>query len=777
MKDSSRQKIIFALVCVFTVAVTTIYLIMDRVFSRQLENDLHNRALEVIDVIDYIANTSSGSHALTHGITTLGASRDIKLIVVRLNEPPIVIASNKHALIGSSSDDIFANFTKSQEFNFDKAGNEFSAVAPISLENNINDGQVITGKVGLVFDTSKILQLATEQKLSTTIALVIMMLCALGVLHLITDKHIFVPLRVINKTLKKNFQNESFKPIPINTDDEIGSVAKTLNQLFHDLYESKKSLKDQKERYDLALQGSKVGLLDWNINNDILYCTTSVCEILGIEKTEIFEKSNWLFKRCHKDDKEFIYSTLIAHLKLDQAFDLECRLRHEDGHYIWVRAHGQAIRDKIGKAIRMVGYFVDISNLKSHEKLINSLYSISIDANTPLEKKINKIFKEALAFLKLEAAILCKIENDKYYVQHYECPSEYSLSKNSVYDLKDTHCSETIMKNKMLALHDVEHSYLRNITAHTQYGINTYIGMPLQHQGKIYGTVNFFDRKTKSKPFNEREKSFVRLISQWLGNEIIRSQYIESLRETEHYLEDVVSELTKSNAELENFVYVASHDLQEPLRMITTFGELLKTNNSKQLDENAKTYLGYMSHSASQMRGLIKGLLEYARANKDEEQIQDVDIYDIIEHVKYNLNKQIIESNAKIISGKLPVILANKASMISLLQNLVSNAIKFQSKDTQPIIKIDITENINEWKFKIIDNGIGIDPSYMNTIFEPFKRLHARTEYSGSGIGLAVCKKITERMNGKIWAEPNSGAGTTFIFTMPKPLTETGKAA
>ena len=258
---------------------------------------------------------------------------------------------------------------------------------------------------------------------------------------------------------------------------------------------------------------------------------------------------------------------------------------------------------------------------------------------------------------------------------------------------------------------------------------------------------------------------------------MMRSQYIDYLHDTEIRLEDAVEELTNTNTELKNFTHVASHDLQEPLRMITNFTGLFERNYRKNLDDTAMEYLNILSTSANQMRILIKDLLDYAHASKENEKTEDLDLNNILNNVYANLEKQIRESGAEINFNNLPVIRANKAGMLSLLQNLISNGIKFQPEGNQPFIEIKTFQYAESWVIGVSDNGIGIDKDYQAKIFEPFKKLHAKSEYKGTGIGLAVCKKIIARMGGTMWVESEIGFGSTFFVSIPNLITQTGKAA
>ncbi len=777
-KTSSQKRIILAFILVFLCAVIIICTIMYQVFSDNLSDNLHSRAIEVIDIIDYMAQTSGESPVLTKGIETLAANRDIKLIIVRINEPPVVIASNKASLIGLPSNDFFSNIENNQSFKFDPKTDQYTAVSSIWLENKFSNGNFTRALVGVVFDTYKTRIVLQEQILKTSFYLILTTIFAIGFLYYLTRKYIFKPLEVINSSLVKTTNNE-FIPISSKYNDEIGVVANTLNNLFIELYASKKSLLDTTERYELALQGTEVGLFDWDIEHDTIYCSSSLKKILGIETNKLSPTMDWFGKLVHKDDEELANSALISHLKNDTKYDVEGRLKHKNGKYIWMRSRGQAIRDKSGKAIRMVGYYVDISKRKKHEIFMQSIYILISDSNIPLSIKLNKIIEETCDFLNLESGIISKIENNKYYTLHFHSNSfEYnSIDTQNILDLSNTLCEYTIKRNEIFSITDVSKSEYANHASHKLFNINSYIAFPLYMHGKIFGTINFFDRESKTQPFEEREKSFVRLISQLITNEMMRAQYIENLHETENKLENAVEELTNSNAELESFTYVASHDLQEPLRMITNFTGILKNNYSDQLDERAREYLNISSRSANQMRMLIKDLLEYAHASTENEKIESVNLNIILNHVYNNLEKQIKESNARIVFKNMPIVQANQASMISLMQNLISNGIKFQPEGNTPVITIDSSDYEENWIISVSDNGIGISNQYLNKIFEPFKRLHAKSEYNGTGIGLAVCNKIVQRLGGRLWIESDETTGSTFYFTIPKAISLTGKAA
>ncbi len=778
IRTSSQKRIIIAFIFVFIISVLIISALMYRVFNNNLAENLQTRATEVIDIIDYMAQTSGESPELTKGIKTLAANRDIRLIIVRINEPPVVIASNKAALIGLPTNENFSTYTGSQSFNFDSKSDLYTVISPIWLENKFSNGQFTKALVKVVFNTYKARTILQQQILSTSIYLILTTIFVIGIVFYLTNKYIFKPLELINSSLKQNNSENEFKPIPIVNNDEIGIVANTFNQLFEELYNSKKILHESTERYDLALQGTKVGLVDWDIISDEIYCSSSLIKILGIRTQNLLPNMQWITERTHPDDREAAESALISHLKFNTEYDVEGRLRHENGNYVWIRARGRALRDADGKAIRMVGYYVDISKRKENERFMNSLYMLSADASLSIDSKINLILREATKFLKLPGGAISKFDNGECIAEACQCPDVFGLCDISTLNAMSDFFLHTIEQNEIVCLHDVNDSSLHNTKANKEFGINAYIGIPLIVHGRIHGTVSFFDRKSKMSAFDDREKSFVRLLSEWIGNEIMRSQYIDYLHETESRLEDAVDELTTINTELESFTYLASHDLQEPLRMITNFTSILENNYNDNFDSTGKKYLKILSSSANQMRTLIKDLLDYAHASNIDYKVDEIDLSVILNHVYSNLEKQIRESNARILIGDMPTVQANKASMVSLLQNLISNAIKFQKPDQDPIIEVNSYKDCDSWVISISDNGIGIDENFQNKIFEPFLRLHTKSEYKGTGIGLAVCKKITSRLGGKIWIESTKGSGSTFYVSIPNLIAQTtGKAA
>ena len=240
----------------------------------------------------------------------------------------------------------------------------------------------------------------------------------------------------------------------------------------------------------------------------------------------------------------------------------------------------------------------------------------------------------------------------------------------------------------------------------------------------------------------------------------------DAFKQANKDLRKYTDELKRSNSELEQFAYVASHDLQEPLRMVSSFTQLLSKRYKDKLDTDANEFISYAVEGANRMQRLINDLLSYSRINTKGRPFEETDCGEILGHVRANLHVAIEKSGALITNDHLPIVVGDASQLMRLFQNLVDNAIKFSDKEA-PRIHVSAERKDDEWLFSVRDNGIGIDPQYHERIFLIFQRLHGKEEYPGTGIGLAICKRIVERHGGKIWLESEPQNGSAFYFTIP----------
>jgi PAS domain S-box-containing protein len=241
---------------------------------------------------------------------------------------------------------------------------------------------------------------------------------------------------------------------------------------------------------------------------------------------------------------------------------------------------------------------------------------------------------------------------------------------------------------------------------------------------------------------------------------------ISDRKQAQQELQRHAKELERSNAELEQFAYVASHDLQEPLRIVASYSQLLARRYQDKLDADANEFIDFIVDGASRMQGLINDLLSYSRVGSRGQEFEATDLNEVIESTLHILELGIQDNAATVTHDNMPTLMVDKSQMGQLFQNLISNAIKFHG-DSPPQIHLGVEQQAEEFVFTVRDNGIGIDPQYAERIFLVFQRLHGKKEYPGTGIGLAICKKIVERHGGRIWMESSPGEGSTFYFTIP----------
>jgi PAS domain S-box-containing protein len=288
-------------------------------------------------------------------------------------------------------------------------------------------------------------------------------------------------------------------------------------------------------------------------------------------------------------------------------------------------------------------------------------------------------------------------------------------------------------------------------------GIESVASLPVKVAGRTIGVVNIISRDP-----NHFTTERIRLLNTIVGEVGV---LLENARLYET-LQERADELARSNADLEQFAYVASHDLQEPLRSVVGFTSLLSRRYEGKLDENADRFIGRAVAAASRMQVLINDLLSYSRVGRNLEDPEVIDVEALLAHEVDGLQAAIEESGADITYGQLPSIVADSSLMGQVFRNLIGNAIKFRG-DEPPKVHVSAENLGNEWKFAVRDNGIGIDPQFAQRIFTIFQRLHTREDYPGTGIGLSICKKAVERLGGRIWVESQLGMGSTFYFTIP----------
>ncbi len=284
-------------------------------------------------------------------------------------------------------------------------------------------------------------------------------------------------------------------------------------------------------------------------------------------------------------------------------------------------------------------------------------------------------------------------------------------------------------------------------------------------QGK---EIPYLDDKRKDE-FGQMAFTFKQMLKKLKETTVSRdllSEEVTERKKAEEALARRTEELARSNEELQQFASIASHDLQEPLRMVSSYVQLLEKKYKGKLDKDAEEFIYYAVDGAKRMQRLINDLLTYSRVGTRAKPFTKTDVGAVLKDVLMNLQKAVEDSKAEIIYGKMPEIIADEGQLTQLFQNLIANAIKFHGERATKV-HVSARQEQDNWVLSVKDNGIGIEEKHKERIFQIFQRLHSRNEYEGTGIGLAVCRKIVERHGGRIWVESEPGEGTTFYFTMP----------
>ena len=288
-------------------------------------------------------------------------------------------------------------------------------------------------------------------------------------------------------------------------------------------------------------------------------------------------------------------------------------------------------------------------------------------------------------------------------------------------------------------------------------GVRSAVVLPVKGSEGIVGVLDVVSREIGY--FTPERVRFLTAVGSGLGLLLENARLYETL-------EQHAEELARSNTELEQFAYVASHDLQEPLRMVTSYVEILADEYQDKLDENADRYIGYAVDGAKRMKALIDDLLAYSRLSSGGTKFDDADCNYVVDRVVEALKAAITETGAAVNCGSLPSVKGDGIQLHQLFQNLISNGIKFRSSEA-PRIDVSAAREGEHWLFAVKDNGIGIAPRHHEQIFQMFQRLHHRGQYPGTGVGLAVSAKIVQRHGGAIWVDSDEGKGTTVYFTIP----------
>ncbi|MCJ7626493.1 MAG: PAS domain S-box protein [Anaerolineaceae bacterium] len=445
-------------------------------------------------------------------------------------------------------------------------------------------------------------------------------------------------------------------------------------------------------------------------------CNQTLAGKSGYSKEEIIDRP--IFELYHPDCMQEVKKTFKRFVETGEIHDRELQLRRKDGSKLEVSLNVSAVRDENGNILYSRSTWHDITERKRAEKALKSsdLRFQAFMDNMP-----------AIAFY--------KDEDGRYQYANTPYEKYYGFTEADWKNKKD----QEIWPERVQRIRTDDVRVMETEETHVFETDSKYLG-----DAQVWLVHKFVFRDAEGKKY--------------LGN--------MGLDITDRKRAEL--ELERSNAELENFAYIASHDLKEPLRAISGYLQLLKQDIDDKLSKDANLYIDRCVSAAKRQGDQIDALLAYSRVGRYVQNFQPTDCDEILANVRANLRVQIHESDAHLTADPLPTLMCDSMQIEQLFQNLISNAIKFRG-NKKPQIHIGVARERERmcYKFSVCDNGIGIDPRHAERIFLIFQRLHTRAAYPGAGIGLAICKKIVERHGGEIWVEPNPDGGSIFYFTLP----------
>lgn len=481
--------------------------------------------------------------------------------------------------------------------------------------------------------------------------------------------------------------------------------------------QAEKTLKDSEELFRTIFEYGGLGISLVNMDGWPTFFNPMIQELLGYSKEEL----------CSMHYSEFTYPEDLAlsgkyfkeinEGKRDK-YQIEKRYIRKDGNLVWCRVTVSVVRDVKNKPLYVIALLENIDERKRVEEELKKF------------KHISDISSDAYFFVDSNAKFL--------YVNKTAC--------------------------KLMGYSEDELLTLGVPDVDVVYDIIKYRELFDLIQKEIIPPIETVNKRKDGTIF----PSEITVTGYQIGNKpymFAALRDISSRKEAELQLQKTMEELARSNEDLQQYVNVASHDLQEPLRMVTSFLQLLERRYKGKLDSDADEFIAYAVDGAIRMRALINALLEYSRVGIYGRTVELTDCNAVLEQALVNLQAIIEENGATVTHDLLPTVRADGMQLVQLFQNLIKNAVKFKS-EKKPKIHISASQENGEFVFSVSDNGIGIAPEYFEKIFKMFQRLHDRTEYAGTGIGLAICKKIVERHGGQIWLESEPGKGTTFYFTL-----------
>jgi PAS domain S-box-containing protein len=544
---------------------------------------------------------------------------------------------------------------------------------------------------------------------------------------------------------------------------------------------AEEQLHQSEERFQILARATTDVVWDWDLLTDQVWWNENVQILFGYPPEESRNNTNWWYECIHPDDRQRIIADIHAVIDSRQQFwSNEYRFCRADGSYAYIFDRGYIVHDRAGNPVRMIGAMMDISDRKrvqeelQRQNMRSRLFAditLKIRQSLQIDDILHTSVTEVQKLLRADRVLVFRLRPDGSgtVVKEAVVPgTPMILGQNIVDRCFQEDYVEKYRRGRISAIEDITQADIQpcHVEFLQELSVKANLVVPIIMQDQLWGLL-IAHHCTQPRHWDQWETELLRQLADQIGIALAQAKLLE--QETRQR-----QELSRSNEELQEFAFVASHDLQEPLRKIKTFGDRLKASCGDVLSQQGRDYLERMQNAARRMQTLIEDLLTLSRVTTRAQPFVAVDLLQVTQEVLSDLEITIQQTGATIETGELPVIDADPLQMRQLLQNLIGNALKFHQKEIQPIVKIYSQllydpEHVSGEQCQIIveDNGIGFNEKYLDRIFNVFQRLHGRSEYDGTGIGLAICRKIVERHQGSITARSEPGQGAKFIVTLP----------
>jgi PAS domain S-box-containing protein len=572
------------------------------------------------------------------------------------------------------------------------------------------------------------------------------------------------------------------------------------------------------ERLRLALEAAHMGTWDWDILSGKVTHSATTEAIYGFAPDSFDSTYESFLKSLHPEDRELVTQATRSTLEEGADYNIEFRVIWPDSTVHWVVSKGQVYYDNTGKPVRMTGINIDMTERKRAEEelqrqnLRSQLFAevtLKIRQSLHIEKILQTTVNEVQRIFQTDRVLIFQLWSNGFgkIVTEAVNPNLPSvLGRNITEDYFASEYLQRYSQGRIYTIGDVEKAEIPDclIEFMQEFNVKAKLAVPIFLKEKLWGLL-VAHQCTSPRQWSSFETKLMGQLADQIGIALAQAQLLE--QETLQR-----QELTRSNAELQQFASIASHDLQEPLRKIQAFGDQLKTKYNQALTEQGQDYVQRMQNAAGRMQTLINDLLTLSRITTKAQPFVPVDLAQVVQEVLSDLEVRVQESNAQVEVGSLPTIDADPLQMRQLLQNLIGNALKFHKTIEPPRVRVysqvlkdeeqhsaletmlpanvpSLTRVGLGWiepppeqmdgqlsgnsttpkrcQIMVEDNGIGFDEKYLDRIFNVFQRLHGRSAYEGTGMGLAICRKIAERHSGSLTAKSTPGQGATFIVTLP----------